>query len=82
MPQDCRDVTLYSWVARPQARLAPSRAGGSSEDGDTITGVLVSTEPTCWCSQWYPMGRSAGSSKVASPISLPSRSKGALLFSS
>jgi hypothetical protein len=45
MPQDLSERTLYNWVARPQARLVPSRAGSSSDAGETMTSVLMSEEP-------------------------------------
>ncbi len=46
MPHDRCDRTLYSCAASPHARLGPSLAGNSSDGGETITSVLVSTEPT------------------------------------
>ena len=41
-PQDCRDRTLYSWAASPQARRAPSRSGSPSQPGVTISAALAS----------------------------------------
>src|SRR6478609_3788126 len=70
MPQDLCERTLYNWVARPHARPV----GGSKDGGDTTMGELMSDEPSCRCTSWYPSGRSAGSSKLASPTRRPSRS--------
>ena len=42
--------TLYNWVARPHARLLPSRAGSARRVGETMTSVLMSAEPIWRCS--------------------------------
>ena len=44
-PQDRAERTLYSWVAMPQARRSPIRAGKPSHAGVTISGIADSMSP-------------------------------------
>ena len=51
MPHDRLERTLYSWVASPQVRPAPSRAGSAAAAGETISAVSASCDPARTCSR-------------------------------